>query len=123
MGDGLSRARRAGWRDDLHERALGHVGFGVVRTDGDGRLKAYEEKPELRYEVSMGVNVLSAWAIERFVERRTRLDMPDLLRRITPKIRDGARPPDGRVLARHGRMADLEAAIELFESDPSRFLP
>ena len=32
------------------------------------------------YEVSMGVNVLSAWAIERFVEGSHHLDLPDLLR-------------------------------------------
>ena len=52
------------------------VGFGVVHADGDGTLERYDEKPELRYEVSMGVNVVSAWAIERFVASPAHLDMP-----------------------------------------------
>ena len=86
-------------------------------------MEGYEEKPELRYEVSMGVNVLSAWAIERFVERSTHLDMPDLLRAIR---RESAtvrvRRTDAYWLDM-GRMADLEAAIEVFERDPARFLP
>ena len=43
------------------------------------RIEGYEEKPELTYEVSIGVNVISAWAIERFVEPSAHLDMPDLL--------------------------------------------
>ena len=33
--------------------------FGVLEADEDDRLVAYIEKPELTYDVSMGVNVLS----------------------------------------------------------------
>jgi len=99
------------------------VGFGVVHTDRQGRMEGYEEKPELQYEVSIGVNVISAWAIERFVERSTHLDMPDLLRAIR---RDSATVRVRRTDAfwlDMGRMADLETAVEIFADDPSRFLP
>jgi NDP-mannose synthase len=100
-----------------------NVGFGVVHTDREGRMEGYEEKPELRYEVSMGVNVVSAWAIERFVQRSVHLDMPDLLRTIR---RDSAtvrvRRTDAYWLDM-GRMADLETAVEVFERDRRRFLP
>lgn len=99
------------------------VGFGVVHTDHDGRMEGYEEKPELRYEVSMGVNVLSAWAIERFVEGSTHLDLPELLRamsRASATVR--VRRTDAYWLD-IGRMPDLEAAVEVFARDPSRFLP
>lgn len=99
------------------------VGFGVVHIDPEGRMEGYEEKPELRYEVSMGVNVLSAWAIGRFVEGSTHLDMPDLLRAISRESETvRVRRTDAYWLDM-GRMADLEAAIEIFERDPSRFLP
>jgi NDP-sugar pyrophosphorylase family protein len=97
--------------------------FGVLETDGDGRLKAYVEKPEMTYDVSMGVNVLSVWAIDAFVEAGKALDMPDLLRRIMSA--------GGTVRVRRtdaywldlGRMSDLEVAGEAFAADPSRFLP
>lgn len=99
------------------------IDFGVVRMDGNGCLESYDEKPELRYEVTMGVTVLSTWAIQRFVPAASRLDMPDLLRAL---VRESV-----NVRVRHtdafwldiGQMADLEAAIELFERDPARFLP
>lgn len=99
------------------------VGFGVVHTDREGRMEGYEEKPELRYEVSMGVNVVSAWAIERFVERGRHLDMPDLLRLIQGKAEAvRVRPTDAYWLDM-GRMADLETAVEDFAREPGRFLP
>lgn len=99
------------------------IEFGVLETDEAQRLTAYREKPEVTYDVSMGVNVLSTWAIDAHGEREGRLDMPDLLRR----IQDG-----GGVVRVHatdaywldvGRLSDLEIALEAFEGDPSRFLP
>jgi NDP-mannose synthase len=99
------------------------IEFGVLDADDSGLLRTYTEKPTMSYEVSMGVNVLSASAIDSFVEPRVPLEMPDLLRRI--------QAADGIVRVRHtdaywldlGRMSDLETAVETFAADPSRFLP
>lgn len=99
------------------------IEFGVLETDDSGRLVSYSEKPEVAYDVSMGVNILSAWAIKAYVTPGARLDMPDLLR----QIRDG-----GGVVRVNGtdaywldmgRVSDLEAALEMFAADPARFLP
>lgn len=99
------------------------VEFGVLHADERGCLREYEEKPTLSYEVSMGVNVLSAWAVERYVAQRQRLDLPDLMRVL---VADGhavrIRSTDAYWLDM-GRMADLETATAVFTSDPSRFLP
>jgi NDP-mannose synthase len=99
------------------------IGFGVVRSDDDGRLAAYEEKPVIAYEVSMGVNVVSTWAIRQFVEPAQHHDMPHLLEKATRA--------DATVRVRRtdadwldmGRMADLETAVDVFERERSRFLP
>jgi NDP-sugar pyrophosphorylase family protein len=97
--------------------------FGVLEADGDGRLNAYVEKPEVTYDVSMGVNVVSAWAIDSFVEAEVPLDMPDLLRRILNAGRTvRVRRTDSYWLDL-GRMSDLELAVDAFAADPSRFLP
>jgi NDP-sugar pyrophosphorylase family protein len=104
-------------------RRTSTVEFGVLDVDDSGRLRSYTEKPSMHYDVSMGVNVLSAWAIKTFVEQSIALDMPDLLRRI--------QETDGIVRVRHtdaywldmGRMPDLDTAVEVFSADPGRFLP
>jgi NDP-sugar pyrophosphorylase family protein len=99
------------------------IEFGVLATDDDGRLESYVEKPKLAYEVSMGVNVVSAWAIERLVPAGEPLDMPGLLARIQEVDRVvRVRKTDAYWLDL-GRMADLELASEVFAADPTRFLP
>jgi NDP-mannose synthase len=99
------------------------IEFGVLESDHEGRLRSYVEKPELAYDVSMGVNVLSAWAIAQLVPSAEALNMPDLLTRI--------RAIDRLVRVRRtdaywldlGRMSDLELAAEVFAADANRFLP
>lgn len=98
------------------------VDFGVLQTDSEGRLCAYDEKPTLTYDVSMGVNVLSTWAVWEYVEAGQRLDMPDLMCHL---MADGhavrVRNTDAYWLDM-GRMADLETATDVFGAHPERFL-
>jgi NDP-mannose synthase len=99
------------------------IEFGVLETDDSGRLLSYSEKPEVAYDVSMGVNIVSAWAIAEHVTSGLHLDMPDLLR----LIQDGGgvvrvNATDAYWLDM-GRVSDLEAALETFAADPARFLP
>jgi NDP-sugar pyrophosphorylase family protein len=98
------------------------VEFGVLDVDASGRLRSYVEKPTVTYEVSMGVNVVSAWAIDAYVEPYVPLQMPELLRRIQAEGIVRVRTTDAYWLDM-GRMTDLETAIEAFAADPSRFLP
>jgi NDP-sugar pyrophosphorylase family protein len=99
------------------------IDFGVLETEGDGYLAAYTEKPVLSYQVSMGVNVISAWAIARYIARGERLDAPDLVHRLTAageKVR--VRSTEAYWLDL-GRMKDLETGVAAFAADPRRFLP
>jgi NDP-sugar pyrophosphorylase family protein len=99
------------------------IDFGLLHVDEERRLVRYEEKPVLAHRVSMGVNVLSRWAVERYVQPGQRLDMPELLSRMTD---DGATvrvaSPDIFWLDL-GRPADLERANEIFGAERTRFLP
>jgi NDP-mannose synthase len=96
--------------------------FGVLEVDGESRLQTYTEKPELTYDVSMGVNVLSAWAIDSFVEAGEALGMPDLLRRITSAGKTVRVRRTDAFWLDLGRMSDLELASEAFAADPGRFV-
>jgi NDP-mannose synthase len=105
------------------KRRTVEIAFGVVEADDDGNLAGYTEKPSYSYEVSMGINVLSAWAVERFVAPSERLDMPDLIRRIaTSGERVRVRHTDAAWLDM-GSMDDLERAVDAFAAEPERFLP
>lgn len=103
-------------------RRVVEVEFGVLETAGD-YLASYTEKPSLSYRVSMGVNVLSGWAVARHVPRGEPLDTPQLVERL---MSAGERV---RVLDTHaywldlGRLEDLETGTAAFAADPRRFLP
>ena len=63
----------------VNERAV-NVEYGVVHHTGDGVLERLEEKPTLRYTVSMGVYAFDP-AIAGHIEPGERIDFPDLLLR------------------------------------------
>lgn len=98
------------------------VEFGVIETDSGGALSAYTEKPLLSYDVSMGVNVLSSWAIDEFARDRGHLDMPDLMRAIMAAGHTVRVVRTDALWLDMGSMDDLEAANDAFAADRARFL-
>jgi NDP-mannose synthase len=98
------------------------IDLGVIETDSDGRIVEYIEKPTLSYEVSVGMYAMQPEVLE-YVPRGERLDLPDLIRRLTA---------EGRLVFGHrftgywldiGRHEDYEAAVELLERERATFLP
>jgi NDP-mannose synthase len=99
------------------------IDFGVLETDGRGYLSSYTEKPTLSYRVSMGINVISTWAVPKYMPKGQRLDTPDLVRLL---LRDGqgVKVLDTRAYWLDlGRMKDLEIGMADFQANPQRFLP
>jgi NDP-sugar pyrophosphorylase family protein len=91
------------------------VDFGVVQTDGSGRVTGYLEKPKSELLVSMGVNVISPPALG-FVHPGEPLDMPQLVLRLVGAGRFvRAERFDGYWLD-IGRHDDLARAQSEFES-------
>jgi NDP-mannose synthase len=105
-----------------NRRSVG-IDFGVLETDGAGYLSTYTEKPTLHYRVSMGVNVVSIWAIGRYISRGEPLDLPGLVEKL---LAAGQRVRVREVEAYWldlGRMQDLEEGERVFRANPQRFLP
>jgi NDP-sugar pyrophosphorylase family protein len=97
------------------------IDFGVVHVDGD-RVAAFEEKPVLTHDVSMGVYVFERRVVE-LIPRRLRFDFPELL---------GAVLDRGWPVHAHrstdfwldiGRIEDYELAVERFEDLREALLP
>ncbi len=98
------------------------IDYGVVRTNADGFLDAYIEKPTIPYSVSMGINVLSRRCLE-FVPAAGRFDMPDLMlamHRSGLKVHCYETECYWKDI---GRFDDYTQASEDFVQDSSRFLP
>jgi NDP-sugar pyrophosphorylase family protein len=99
------------------------IDFGVLETDDDGLLTAYSEKPVLSYRVSMGVNVLSGWTIERCIPQGERLDLPELVQQLLAAGHPVRVVEPTAYWQDLGRVEDLETGGADFQADPRRFLP
>ncbi len=104
----------------VNERAV-NVEYGVVHHSAEGVLERLDEKPTLRYTVSMGVYAFDP-AIANYIERGERIDFPDLLLRVREA---------GEIVRIHshagywrdiGNREDYEAAIEDFAARRGDFL-
>ena len=97
------------------------IELGVLHIGPTGDVEGYEEKPTLKFDVSMGVYAMSPAALERIPPRY--YDMPTL---IVDLLAAGERVAsyrhDGRWLD-IGRGDDYDEANRLFAENPDVFLP
>lgn len=118
--DLFSRHRKAGVDATVAvcERST-TVSFGVVELDRAGLVSGWNEKPTLRYQVSMGVNVFSRGSL-RLIKPGEPLGIPEFLERIRAR---GGRVLGVRTRAEWldiGRPEDYEAAQAIFDSPRRR---
>jgi NDP-sugar pyrophosphorylase family protein len=99
------------------------IDFGVIETDGDGKLARYIEKPTYHFDVSMGVSALNLQSVRPYLTPGQYLDLPDLMMALRA---------DGHPVFCYrepcywldiGRMDDYQVAIEVFEARRDEFLP
>lgn len=95
------------------------VSFGVVELGKDSLITGWNEKPTLRYQVSMGVNVFSRASL-KLLKPGQPLGIPEFLTRIRE---DGGRVLGYKTKAEWldiGRPEDYEVAQALFDSPRGR---
>jgi NDP-sugar pyrophosphorylase family protein len=98
------------------------IEYGVVHRDSSRRLIGFEEKPAIRYTVSMGVYAFAARVVD-YIETGERIDFPDLLiRMLEAGERVAVFPFDG-YWRDIGNRDDYGAAIDEFSTWPERFIP
>lgn len=97
------------------------VQYGVVHTDGRGRIERLEEKPQLSYTVSMGVYAMSPELVA-LIDKGERIDFPDLLLRAIEAGHEVATFPFDGYWRDIGNREDYEQAIADFAADRERYL-
>jgi NDP-mannose synthase len=97
------------------------IDYGVLETDGQGRLVGFREKPRSRYEVSMGVYMLASRVLDYIPRDRAYGFDHLMLDLIAAKERVAVRRFDGYWLD-IGRPDDYGRAIEEFDRLRDRFL-
>tara|TARA_Y100000816_G_scaffold291255_1_gene282080 strand:+ start:548 stop:1264 length:717 start_codon:yes stop_codon:yes gene_type:complete len=99
------------------------IDFGVIHSNKDNNLIKYEEKPNLEYMVSMGINVLKKDKISKYLKEDVYLDIPDLMKMI---LQD--EPSSIKCLPQEcewldmGRIDDYSLALEKFEENKTLYL-
>jgi NDP-sugar pyrophosphorylase family protein len=97
------------------------VDYGVVHSDGDDRLVGLDEKPQMPFQVSMGVYAFDA-RIRQHIGKAERIDFPDLLlRAIERGERVGVHRFEG-YWRDIGNREDYEAAVDDFAAAPETFI-
>jgi NDP-sugar pyrophosphorylase family protein len=106
----------------LYQRDV-KIDFGVIESDGDGRLLRYIEKPTYHFDVSMGVNILNTQAIRPYLNPGKHLDLPQLM----SMLRENGRPVrcyrEPCYWLDIGRIDDYQTANEIFGTRQAEFLP
>lgn len=99
----------------IHSRSV-KIDFGVISVTPGGDLKGYDEKPTLKYQVSMGVYILNRRAVERHVLPVRRIDAPKLMLDLMAEQRRVSCFQDDCYWLDIGRPDDYKLANELIES-------
>lgn len=95
--------------------------FGVIEVDSDGDLDQYNEKPEHKSFVSMGVYILNK-ECQSAIKARESIGMPELLLRLKDKGRKISCFPTKSIWLDLGRLDDFELSQEVFRKHKKKFL-
>jgi len=98
-----------------------NIDYGVLESDGEGKLRDFKEKPTHRYEVSMGVYVANRRVLDLIPEDRSYGVNDLLLDLIAARLPVQVRRYEGYWLD-IGRPDDYAQAIEEFDQMRARFL-
>ncbi|GAB3282079.1 sugar phosphate nucleotidyltransferase [Parahaliea aestuarii] len=98
------------------------ISYGVLERCSKGLVVNYKEKPEHRYELSIGLYAMERWCVEEYLSLGESADMPDLINTLlSNEIQVGAVPVDCSWID-IGKPEEYLCAQELFDSEPERFL-
>lgn len=95
--------------------------FGVVETDGAGRVLAYREKPTERQLVSSGIYVLHRQVIDYLPDGR--MDVPELIQRLLAAGQTLSTQVHRGVWMDIGTFAQFQQAARFFAQNRQRLLP
>ena len=106
----------------LYQRDV-KIDFGVIESDGEGRLLRYIEKPTYHFDVSMGVNILNTQAIRPYLTPGKHLDLPQLLSTLSENGQPVNCYREPCYWLDIGRIDDYQTANEIFGTRQAEFLP
>jgi NDP-sugar pyrophosphorylase family protein len=117
----MHREKKAWASAALHKREV-KIDYGVVEATSDGFLSKYIEKPTIDYEVSMGINILSAKCVQ-FIPALGKFDMPELLIALHSVGKTVACYRTDCYWQDIGRFDDYQQASADFVTNPTLFIP
>ena len=105
----------------VHQRHV-KVDFGVLELDDTYRVTGYDEKPELKYDVSMGIYVYEPRVL-KFIAPGRYLDFPDLVLKLISAGEKVCAMPSDCLWLDIGRPDDYARAQEIYAEGKGGILP
>ncbi len=98
-----------------------HIDYGVLDVDNNGRLAGFREKPNVSYEVSMGIYMIAIEALD-FIPTSEPFGFDSLMLKMIKLNKDVVVKPFPGYWLDIGRPDDYAEAIDQFESMKERIL-
>lgn len=105
----------------LYQREV-KIDFGVIKSNQKMELCGYTEKPTYYFDVSMGVNILNPGIVKKYIKRKERLDIPELMTRMMDNGEKVLCYKEPCYWLDIGRADDYRTAIEIFDLKRDMFL-
>lgn len=97
------------------------VDFGVLHVKPSGKLLSYDEKPTIKYLVSMGINIFHRSVLE-FIPHDDYLEIPTLILNLLAEGKTVSTFKSDCEWLDIGRSEDYEKAVEIFDKSQSKYL-
>ncbi|MFZ5982563.1 MAG: sugar phosphate nucleotidyltransferase [Patescibacteria group bacterium] len=97
------------------------IDFGIIETKNKIDFNSYSEKPTFKFDVSMGINVLSP-KIKKYLKKNEYLDMPTLIKRLQENGEKIVCYKEKCKWLDIGREFDYKIATEEFEKNGKEYL-
>jgi NDP-sugar pyrophosphorylase family protein len=105
----------------MHRRKV-HIDLGVIHVNGGSEIVGYTEKPDIDYQVSMGIYLFEPRILD-YIPRNVYLDFPDLVQKLLAAGERVIGYPFEGYWQDLGRADDYEQATADFERMKAQFLP
>ena len=103
------------------QRRTINVDYGVIEVSKKNQIVKHSEKPKIKLQVGMGINVVSP-SVMKYLNKNEKIDFPDVLKRLTADKQKVIAYLSNDYWMDIGRPDDYAKAVKDYMANPGRFI-